>query len=188
MLTSALQKSNSQTLKLYHKTPAAVTVSNATAAGMKRYMHAQQQRIQQQQQQVAGGRSGMPVVAATVAAAAAGGAAGLDELQLLLVRQRLAAVVAWRDAAARAGGCCVALCYMHVSFAACMHVSMLSLCCLRQPAPCNNVHAFQALHVAAAAAVAATVSRQMTKGLSTFCQMQHCLSLSTSRPPQLISY
>jgi hypothetical protein len=129
MLTSALQKSNSQTLKLYHKTPAAVTVSNATAAATRRFIHAQQQRQAQQMQQTqqaqqqpmsAGYTRGVPVVAAgavsgapesatttmaaaAAAAAAAAEAAPLDELQLLLVKQRLAALVAWRDAAARAG-------------------------------------------------------------------------------------
>jgi hypothetical protein len=118
MLTSTLQKSNTQTLKLYHKTPAAVTVSNATAAAVRRYIHAQQQKQQQQQQQVSAAGRGLPVIASSAAAAAgaesdssgtaAAAAVGiLDELQLMLVRQRLAAVVAWRDAAARAGMLCV---------------------------------------------------------------------------------
>lgn len=42
---------------------------------------------------------------AAAAAAADGSVECLDELQMLLVRQRLAALVAWRDAAARAGRC-----------------------------------------------------------------------------------
>jgi hypothetical protein len=109
MLTSALQKSNSLTLKLYHKTPAALAVTNATAAAMRRYVHAQQQKRQAPLPSVAAGRGVFVVAAATADAAAVGAGAaadrdsGLDELQVMLVRQRLAALVAWRDAAARAG-------------------------------------------------------------------------------------
>lgn len=109
MLLSALQKSSSLTLKLYHKTPAALAVSNATAAAMRRYVHAQQQKQQGAMQSVASGRGGFVVAAAagdatTVGAgAAAVSDSGLGELQLMLVRKRLAALVAWRDAAARAG-------------------------------------------------------------------------------------
>jgi hypothetical protein len=125
LLTSTLQKSNSLSLKLFHKTPAALAVSNSLAAAMRRYCH------QLQQQQAAAlvtansgcGVRGRPLghvvaaatvggvdaghaappAAAVVPAAAWSGPSGVDQLHLMAVRSRLAQLIAWRDAAARAG-------------------------------------------------------------------------------------
>lgn len=226
MLTSTLQKSNTLTLKLYHKTPAAVTVSNATAAAMRRYAHAQQQQQigQQQQQQwfqVAGGRGGLPVVAAAAAArtadpsadaaapsagsangsgaipAAAAGGGRLDELALMCVRQRLAALVAWRDAAARAGGLqatdwCLVERWTDLLFFSliCTLFLFLSLPVyltpsFRQlPLPCICPTAAMHMHTYCCCHAHAHAPSQMTRALNSSCQMLRCWSWWASRPAQ----
>eukprot|EP00879_Flechtneria_rotunda_P011906 GHRR01012435.1.p1 GENE.GHRR01012435.1~~GHRR01012435.1.p1 ORF type:complete len:931 (+),score=387.60 GHRR01012435.1:2246-5038(+) len=121
LLSSALQKSNSLCLRLYHKTPAATAVTNSLAAAMRRCM--QQLQLQQHQHPSAGlaardaaqtdgmHNSGQPSngssaedgpSSASNDTKSASGIVVLDHWQLLAVKNRLQVLVTWRDAAARA--------------------------------------------------------------------------------------
>lgn len=94
-----LHKCADLSLRLYQKQAPSVAVSNSLAAATRRLM-------QQQQPAIVGGAgsSRLPVVAAAAAPGVGSGApVQLDGLALMAAKQRLAAVVCWRDAAAREG-------------------------------------------------------------------------------------
>lgn len=130
----------------------------------------------------AGGSSNNSSSTAAITSAAAA-AVVPDELQLMLVRQRLAAVISWRDQAARAGGCSahyavegrtqggavgrdVLLCSMTAALPAPLGASPSADLCQHTPTKTPS-HAFTLL--------------TLTNKLSTF-------SLTTSSPSHLSSH